>query len=59
MIRQDECYAEVWYRESPWRWQETIVTDIKGELPLQSVGISISMERVYRNVALDKLIKKL
>ena len=54
MIRQDECYAEVWYRESPGRWQETIVTDLKGELPLQSVGISISMERVYRNVALDE-----
>jgi Uma2 family endonuclease len=52
MIRQDEYYAEVWYRESPGRWQETIVTDIKGELPLQSVGISISMERIYRNVEL-------
>jgi Uma2 family endonuclease len=54
MIRQDECYAEVWYRESPGRWQETIVTDIKEQLPLQSVGISISMERIYRNVALNK-----
>jgi Uma2 family endonuclease len=52
MIRQDECYAEVWYRESPGRWQETIVTNINEELPLQSVGISISMERIYRNVAL-------
>lgn len=52
MIRQGEYYAEVWYRESPGRWQETIVTDIKGELPLQSVGISISMERIYRNVEL-------
>jgi Uma2 family endonuclease len=50
LIRQDECYAEVWYRESPGRWQETIVTDIKGELPLQSIGISILMEKVYRNV---------
>ena len=50
LIRQDECYAEVWYRESPGRWQETIVTDINGQLPLQSVGISISMERIYRNV---------
>ncbi len=53
MIRQDECYAEVWYRESPGRWHETIVTDMKGELPLQSVGISISMERIYRNVELN------
>lgn len=52
LIRQDECYAEVWYRESPGRWQETIVTEINGELPLQSVGISISMERIYRNVEL-------
>jgi Uma2 family endonuclease len=52
MIRQDECYADVWYRESPGRWQETIVTDLKGELPLQSVGIAISMERIYRNVVL-------
>jgi Uma2 family endonuclease len=52
MIRQDECYAEVWYRESPGRWQETIVTYIEGELPLQSVGITISMERIYRNVKL-------
>ena len=59
LIRQDECYAEVWYRESPGRWQETIVTDIKGELPLQSVGISISMERIYRNVTLNKLMKKM
>lgn len=58
MIRQDECYAEVWYRESPGRWQETIVTDIKGELPLQSVGISILMERIYRNVELNIPIKK-
>ena len=58
LIRQDECYAEVWYRESPGRWQETIVTDINGQLPLQSVGISISMERIYRNVELNQPIKK-
>lgn len=52
LIRQDECYAEVWYRESPGRWQETIITDLKGEIPLQSVGITVSMEWVYRNVEL-------
>jgi Uma2 family endonuclease len=50
LIRQDECYAEVWYRESPGRWQETIITEINGELPLQSVGISISMKWIYKNV---------
>jgi Uma2 family endonuclease len=52
LIRQDECYAEVWFRESPGRWQETIITDITAKIPLQSVGISILMERVYRNVEL-------
>jgi len=52
LIRQDECYAEVWYRESPGRWQETIITDMKGELPLQSVGITIALEWIYKNVEL-------
>lgn len=52
LIRQDECYAEVWYRESPGRWQETIISDMKGELPLQSVGITIALEWIYKNVEL-------
>lgn len=54
LIRQDECYVEVWYRESPGRWQETIISDMKGELPLQSVGITIAMEWIYKNVELKE-----
>jgi Uma2 family endonuclease len=54
LIRQDECYAEVWYRESPGRWQETIITDISQNIDLQSVGISISMKWIYNNVELKK-----
>lgn len=54
LIRQDECYAEVWYRESPGRWQETIITDMEDELPLQSVGITIAMEWIYKNVELKE-----
>jgi Uma2 family endonuclease len=50
LIRQDEYYAEVWYREHPGFWQETIVRDINGMIPLQSLGIEISMKRVYRNI---------
>jgi Uma2 family endonuclease len=50
MIRQNECYAEVWYRERPGLWHETIVTDIEGKLPLQSLGVEISMKRIYKNV---------
>ena len=51
MIRQDICYAEVWYRERPGLWHETIVTDIEGKLPLQSLGVEISMKRIYKNVS--------
>ncbi|MCU0469818.1 MAG: Uma2 family endonuclease [Arcicella sp.] len=54
LIRQDECYAEIWYRESPGRWQETIVTDLKGEIPLQAMDIMVSIEQVYRNVELKE-----
>lgn len=51
MIRQDICYAEIWYRERPGLWHETIVTDIEGKLPLQSLGVEISMKRIYKNVS--------
>ncbi len=50
LIRQDEYYAEIWYRESPGRWQETIVTAINESIPLQSVDVSLSMQRIYKNV---------
>ena len=54
MIRQNECYAEVWFRERPGLWHETIVTDIDGKLPLQSLGIEVSMKRIYKNVSFGK-----
>ena len=50
LIRQDACYAEVWYREKPGLWHETIVTELDGVLPLQSVGISIEMREIYSGV---------
>jgi Uma2 family endonuclease len=50
LVRQDQCYAEVWYRERPGLWHETIVTNINDELPLQSVGVALKMERIYKNV---------
>jgi Uma2 family endonuclease len=50
MIRQNEPYAEVWYRKQPGIWHETIITDINGDIPLQSVGIKISMRSIYENV---------
>ena len=52
LIRQDQCYAEVWYRETPGLWKETIISDISSVLPLQSVGIELSVQRIYKNVKL-------
>ena len=49
-IRQDTCNVEVWYREKPGLWHETIVTEPDGILPLQSVGISIEMREIYSGV---------
>ncbi len=50
LIRQDEPYAEVWFRERPGLWHETIITDINDSIPLKSVGIEIAMKNVYENV---------
>jgi Uma2 family endonuclease len=53
LIRQDKCYAEIWCRKAPGLWQETIVDTLSGELLLQSIGVTISMEYIYENVAFD------
>jgi Uma2 family endonuclease len=50
LIRQDTCYAEVWYQQEPGLWKETIIKDLSSELKLNSVGISIPMENIYENV---------
>lgn len=52
LVRQDMCYAETWYREQPNLWRETILTDRSAMLPLRSVGVEISMERIYKHVEL-------
>jgi Uma2 family endonuclease len=50
LIRQNECYAEVWHREKPNTWVETIITDMSAFLPLKSVDIEIPMQRIYRHI---------
>ena len=52
LVRQDQYYAEVWYRNRPNLWEETIVQIGEGLLPLQSVGVEIPMQRIYKNVSL-------
>lgn len=54
LIRQDKCYAEIWYRKEPGLWQETIVDTLTGELLLQSIGVTIGMEYIYENVEFEE-----
>jgi len=49
LVHQDQHYAEVWYRERPGLWHESITTDLNGTLTLQSLGVEISMKRIYKN----------
>jgi Uma2 family endonuclease len=50
LIRQDTCYAEVWYQQEPGLWKETIIKNLSDKMPLQSIGIELSIQRIYRNV---------
>ncbi len=52
LIRQDQPYVETWYREKPGLWKETITTDLSASAPLLSVGIDVSLQRIYKNVNL-------
>lgn len=49
MVRQDTKEVETWFREETHLWRETTYID-SGEVKLTSIGISISMDKVYRNI---------
>ncbi|HMR90300.1 MAG TPA: Uma2 family endonuclease [Saprospiraceae bacterium] len=49
MVRQDTREVETWYREETHLWRETTFND-RGEVKLTSIGISISMDKIYRNI---------
>ena len=49
MVRQDIKEVETWYREETHLWRETTFND-SGEVKLTSIGISISMDKIYRNI---------
>jgi Uma2 family endonuclease len=49
MVRQDTKEVETWYREETHLWRETTFSD-SGDVKLSSIGISIAMDKVYRNI---------
>jgi Uma2 family endonuclease len=57
LVRQDKCYAEVWFRERKGLWHESIIEDPNGTLTLQSVGIQLNMQDIYRKITFKDLKK--
>ncbi len=49
MVRQDTREVETWFREETHLWRETTFSET-GEVKLTSIGISISLDKVYRNI---------
>jgi len=49
MVRQDKMKVETWFREETHLWRETTFSD-EGDIKLASIGISISIDKIYRNI---------
>ena len=52
LVRQDKYQVETWHRELPGLWRETIEEDKTKDIKLASLGISISLSKIYKNVNL-------
>ena len=49
MVRQEKVEVETWYREEPHLWRESVYN--KGdEVKLLSIGVSIEIDKIYRNI---------
>lgn len=50
LIEQTECKVESRFREEPNLWRETLVTDLNETIHLKSVGCSLSLAKIYKNI---------
>jgi Uma2 family endonuclease len=50
LIEQTECKVESRFREEPDLWRETVVTDPNGKIHLKSVGCSLLLNKIYKNI---------
>jgi len=50
LVRQDICQVETRFREEPGLWRETVVTDREASVSLRSIGCSLPMKGIYKNV---------
>lgn len=50
LIEQDKRQVEVWYREEPDLWRNTIISDPEGSVLLRSVDCEIRIIDIYEHV---------
>lgn len=52
LIRQDRCEIITFYRHDDGGWKTLVYTDRAGQVPIESVGIELSVAEVYDGVTL-------
>ena len=53
MVAQGRVHIEVWRRRANEEWEIEFLTQTDDTLELASVGLSLGVSQVYRNVLLD------
>lgn len=53
LVEQEKPSIETWFREAPGLWRETIVSDLKETVWLESIGAGIALEEVYENIGFE------
>lgn len=50
MVNQDKKEIETWHREEEHLWRETVYSQETEKMKLKSIGITVSLEKIYRNI---------
>lgn len=50
LIEQNECSVESRFREEQHLWRETFASSLEESIHLKSIGCSISLSKIYRNI---------
>lgn len=59
LVSQDSVRIDIYRRMRGERWQLEILTDVKEELHLESIGLKLSVALIYRRVKLPSLPRRL
>lgn len=50
MVSQEKPEIETWHREETHLWRETVCSEREGFLAIKSMGIIVSVEKIYKNI---------